>query len=147
MQVAEKPITKTKKPIRHNVKFNKCGCTQEMEFTGDRDNWEEIEPFYQKVFNGINEYCPKCTALNKEYGLEKVIHSGDYDTSSTLYIFNHTDIRKIVHYCYIKGIEIHSEHYDINSPYDCTGQCIGLSVKFKRFKNHITIRHSRSYDL
>ena len=37
--------------------------------------------------------------------------------------------------------------YPIYSDYDCTGECFEMSVNFKRFKNHITIRYTRFYDL
>jgi len=140
-------LLKTRKTIIHNVKFNKCGCSQELEFIGSLDNEKETESYYSKVFNGINDYCPKCKAMNAEYGLEKVLQTGDSDSNSTLYIFNHSDIRKVVQFCWLKGLETHTEHHHINSPYDCTGQCFATEVKFKRFKKHITIRYTSSYDV
>lgn len=72
------------------------------------------------MHEGINDFCPKCQAVNKEYGMYKVIYTGDYDTRSTTLVFNHVDIRKVVRYCWKNNISLHDEDYNINSPYDCT---------------------------
>ena len=126
-----------------NVHYKKCDHYIPTKYIISIDNIDE----YLKLHEGINDFCPKCQAMNKEYGMYKVIHTGDYDSRSTTLVFNHVDIRKVVRYCYLNDISLHDEDYNINSPYDCTGQCCGVSVRVRKGKSRITLTRSWSYDV
>ena len=127
------------------VRYNKCNHIQEKSF--NIETMKDVYNYEEVLTNGINDYCNKCKKINEEYGMIKTVFSGDYDRSIIVRVFNHTDIKKVIRYCYLNNISLHDEEYPINSMYDCTGKCHLQWVEMKKGKKVITLKNEFHYDL
>jgi hypothetical protein len=77
----------------------------------------------------------------------KKVESGEYDYNRITYVFNHTDIKKLIHYCYKNSIPLHDEYIPTNSPYDCTGKTCAIYVKATKGEKCCTITVEYHRDL
>jgi len=139
-EILIKPITKTR-----NILYSKCGHRQETKFILSTEN--EYENYLDLMHDGRNDFCDNCKKVNAEYGMIRIINTGDYDTRITHYTFNHANIKQVVKYFRLHDMSLHDEHYNINLTYDCTGKCFVRYCKVKKFKKHITVKFSYHYDL
>ena len=130
--------------MKFNTNYLGCGCRTEIEM--DIVTKQEIDT-YLHLLKGISGKCPECQEIDRKYGFVNHVVSGDYDERIDTYVFFGTDIRNLVNYCYIKGIILHGVHYGISSPYDCSGECFGQSVKVTRGSRFMTISVASHYDL
>lgn len=126
-------------------KYNKCGHS--IEATYDISTDEGYEVWYNDTQKGIADKCDKCKEFDKEYSLVNEVSFGDYESSGTVYVFNTSDVRKVIRYCYAKEIPLHDQSNHINSMYDCTGKCYGVDVMFRRGKKVITVTTTFKYDV
>lgn len=124
-----------------------CGHNEQEELTLDTDTAEGFENLIN-FFETHHKfgYCKDCQKLYADHKVTRVLKTGDMDTSTIHYTLKSPSIRNAVRFCNVAGINYRSQEHKITSAWDCTGQLFSTTVKFKKFRNHITIRITNQYD-